>query len=161
MSVLELTERLRKDPELAARMLRLCEPPPQRTPVLSAADAAPILAPLLAGRETEALACIALDGRNRCIDAAILTQGSFQATVMNPVQILRWALTRREVPYGIMLAHNHPSGDPTPSPMDIGATRQVARAAGAVGILVLDHLIWADPETMHSFVEHGEMPPSH
>lgn len=159
MSVLELTKRLRKDPELAARMLRLCEPP-QRARMLCNTDAVPILAPLLAGRDTEALVCVALNGAGYVIDAAILTQGSPQATVVDPVQILRWALTRKAVPRSIILAHNHPGGDPTPSVADIDVTKQVAKAAKVVGLLLLEHLIWADPEQVYSFVEHGVMPPT-
>lgn len=157
MNIQELAERLRADPAMAERVLRLCEPP-AKAQVLCRQDAVPVLAPLLAGRETEAFVCIALDCAGGVIDAAILTQGSARATVVDPAQILRWALTRKSVPRSIILAHNHPSGDTEPSPEDIDITKQVAKATKAVGLVLLDHLIWADPEQVYSFVEHGQLP---
>ena len=133
------------DPEVAARVARLLgvsEPPP--TSVTSPEDVVSLVRPYLAGRETEALICVAVDRRNRPIDVAVLTTGSSGFTIVDPSQILRWVLTRTRPANAFILAHNHPSGDPTPSAQDHEVTTRVNAAARAVGLRLLDHVIVTD-----------------
>lgn len=100
-----------------------------------------VIYPLLAGREEEALVVIAVDRLVRFIDSTVLTIGSSAHTVVDPAQILRWVLTRAQPAHGFVIAHNHPSGDPTPSAQDREVTSRVAAAADAVDLRFLDHLV--------------------
>ncbi|NCY03783.1 MAG: hypothetical protein EBX36_12975, partial [Planctomycetia bacterium] len=59
----------------------------------------------------------------------------------------RWALTRARPAAGIILAHNHPSGDPTPSSQDYEVTRRVVDAGRVLGLPLLDHLVVTDDQS--------------
>ncbi len=142
MNALELAAILAARPEIASVIQRLAEPAP--TAIRQPSDAVAAFVSLLGARETEALAVVALDRKNRIIDSAILTTGSDAATVVDVRQILRWTLTRSRPAAAFMIAHNHPSGDPEPSTEDYTATRAVRKAADAVGLSFLDHLVVTD-----------------
>ncbi len=146
---------LRREPALAERCLRLLSPPPESVEVTLPEHALPLVWPLLAGRDHEALVSVALDIRARSIEVAVLSSGSPGATVVDPAQIYRWALTRSRPAASILLAHNHPSGDPRPSFADRVATERVAAAGKALHIPLADHLIVADPERWCSMAELG------
>lgn len=125
------------------------------------AAAVAVLAPLLtkdgALLEEEAFAAVALGSRGGIIDAAVLTRGSHRMTVVDPVQVLRWALTRRRLPSSIVVGHNHPSGDPSPSGQDIDTTRRLAAACRAVGVTLADHLIIGEAGRYTSLAEQGQL----
>lgn len=152
---LDAIRALRAHPELANTVLLLVAEPPTR--VTTPSEALALFRPLLAGRETEALAVAALDRRLRVIDCAILTTGSDTWTVVDPRQVLRWALTRARPAHAIILAHNHPSGDPEPSAEDRAVTRRVADAARAVGLVFQDHLVVTDAGEYVSLAIRGEV----
>lgn len=82
---------------------------------------------------------LALDTKHRLIERITISVGSLDHTFMNPREIFRDALAVNAA--AIIVAHNHPSGDPEPSVDDHVATRRVARAGETIGIDVLDHLI--------------------
>ncbi len=149
---------IERDPTLADRLLAVAEPPADRPTVTSAAAAAAVLAPLLRGRATEALAVAALDRRLRVIRAEILTTGNDGFCIVDPKQILRFALlSGRSGAHAIVVAHNHPSGDPTPSVQDQEVTKRLGAACRAVGIQLVDHIVIVD--TGHaSLAERGELP---
>lgn len=152
-----------RDPETAARLARMLTEAPQGGGIRTPQDAISILVPHLAGHEVEHVAVIAVDRRLRVLDVARLSSGTDGAAIVDPRTILRWALTRpRSGAYGIVLAHNHPSGDPTPSREDIGVTAKLAQACAAVGILLLDHLVVVDDPyaglRASSLVEMGHVP---
>lgn len=116
--------------------------------------------PLLTGPggttvESERLVVVALDRKGRVLEAAVMTIGSSCATIVDRRQILRWALLKDAT--SIVLAHNHPSGDPEPSVEDQLATRQVVKACEAVGLKLLDHVIVADGGLFTSMLERGLM----
>jgi len=143
------------DPDVRAKVEWLLSEPP--TKVRGPEEAEELVRPLLAGRETESLVCVALDQGARVIAAEVLTTGSHRYTVVDPVQVLRWALTRSRPPASIVIAHNHPSsGDPTPSLQDYEVTRRIQRSALAVGVPLHDHLIVGEGET-YSFAKHGDL----
>ena len=83
-----------------------------------------------------------LDGRNRLKAEENLTSGSSDAAMFPIREILSLAFSHNAP--GILVLHNHPSGDPEPSGEDIGATLQLQQAARLVGIRLLDHLIIGD-----------------
>jgi DNA repair protein RadC len=68
-------------------------------------------------------------------------------TQIHPREVFRFAI--RENCSRVLLVHNHPSGDPTPSAQDIAANRQLVEAGKIVGIEVLDHVIVANPARVH------------
>lgn len=120
-------------------------------------DAYTVLGPMLHGREVECLAVLALDRRNRALESAILTVGCDDHTIVEPRTILRWALRTRLPCRAIVVAHNHPSGDPTPSREDIEVTARLAQACAVVGISLLDHLVVTD-DGFRSLADLGALP---
>jgi DNA repair protein RadC len=123
--------------------------------VTTPAAAAALLVPRFAGLDAEELHALYLDRPGGAIAVRRLTCGSERFTVVEPRQILRVALEIGAD--GVILAHNHPSGDPTPSAQDRDVTRRVASAARAVGIRLVDHLVVAG-ERWTSLAEAGELP---
>ena len=83
-----------------------------------------------------------LDTRHRVLREALVTQGTLDASLISPREVFRLAIA--EGAAAVIIAHNHPSGDPTPSPDDRAVTRQIAEAGRALGIPVLDHVIVGD-----------------
>ena len=71
-----------------------------------------------------------------------MTRGTLNASLISPREVFRLAVV--EGAAAVILAHNHPSGDPAPSPDDRAVTRQIAEAERALGIPVLDHVIVGD-----------------
>ena len=111
------------------------EPATIRTPE----DAWHMVRPNLEALEHEELHALYLSRRNVVIALRPLTRGSDQATIMDPRQVFRPAVQCGAA--GVIIAHNHPSGDPTPSCTDISATQRLAAAGRVLGVALLDHLI--------------------
>jgi len=112
--------------------------------IATAQDAAALLAPLFADPGGERLALLYLDGGRRVI-AVDAHAGSGRDEIILPMTaIFRAALNHAAA--GLIVAHNHPSGDPAPSRADIAATRRLARTAASLGITLHDHLIFAAGE---------------
>jgi DNA repair protein RadC len=93
----------------------------------------------LAGLPHEAFMVIFLDVKNHVIDHEVLHEGTVDRAVVYPRRIIESALAHHAA--GLILSHNHPSGDPAPSQEDKRLTRSVVEAARTVEIRVLDHLI--------------------
>ena len=118
--------------------------PTVRPQVTSPEDAFAIVGPLLAGRDREHCLLVNLDVKHRLLDVATVSVGSVDHTFMGPREIFREALLAGAS--AVFLAHNHPSGDPTPSADDRQVTRRLAQAGTTLGVDVLDHLVVGDPE---------------
>ena len=82
-----------------------------------------------------------LDTRNRVVDREIPYQGTLNASLVRIAEVLRGAIRRNCA--AIIVAHNHPSGDPSPSPEDVALTRQLAEAGELMDVQVLDHVVVA------------------
>src|SRR5690606_11662385 len=95
----------------------------------------------MAHNEKEEFRILYLDARNGIIDEEQQQVGTVDHTPVYPREVVKRALERGAC--SIILVHNHPSGDPTPSRADIEMTKEVARAAAALGITVHDHIIIA------------------
>ncbi len=93
----------------------------------------------LAGNADECLELIFLSVRNTVIGTEIVSQGSLDRVSVSPRKIVERALAAKAA--ALILVHNHPSGDPTPSMDDVVLTKEVARAAALLGITVHDHII--------------------
>ena len=83
-----------------------------------------------------------LDTRNRCIAMRSVSIGSLNSNVAHPREVFHEAISHSAA--AIIVAHNHPSGDPTPSKEDEGLTRRLVKSGEILGIQVLDHLIIGD-----------------
>lgn len=119
---------------------RLQAPPADDRPrITSPADAANLLLPRLRDLEQEELHVVLLDTRNRVLDIRAVYRGSLNTSMVRIAEIFRPAI---EAPAAaIVVAHNHPSSDPSPSPEDVNVTRQIVQAGKLLDIDCLDHLI--------------------
>lgn len=90
----------------------------------------------------EHLCAILLDARSAILRVATVHIGTLTMSVVGPREIFREAI--REGASSLIIVHNHPSGDPTPSPEDIAITKQLAQVGGMLDIPVLDHIILGD-----------------
>ena len=102
--------------------------------------AAVALAPHFAHLERECLAVALLSRKQRLLAVTPIYYGSVAGTPVRVAELFTEAI-RRQAP-AILMAHNHPSGDPTPSADDIRTTREAANAARILGIELLDHLVF-------------------
>lgn len=89
--------------------------------------------------DREQFLVILLTTKNHVIDVEYVTEGTLNATLVHPREIFKPAIKRSA--HAIILAHNHPSGDPTPSKEDHMVTRRMVEAGKTIGIEVLDHLV--------------------
>jgi len=111
----------------------------------------------LRGSRREHFMILLLDGRHRVMSESQISQGTLTASLVHPREVFRPAV--RAAAAAIVLVHNHPSGDPTPSTEDFEVTRRLVSAGEVVGIRVVDHVVVADAG-FHSFQESGQMPNS-
>ncbi|TJY41446.1 JAB domain-containing protein [Cohnella pontilimi] len=115
---------------------------PEAPPVTRPQDAADLLMEELRHLREEHFVVLFLNTKNRVIGRQTVSVGSLNASVVHPREVFRAAIRRSSA--SILCAHNHPSGDPTPSPEDIQLTRRLAEAGELVGIELLDHIVIGD-----------------
>jgi len=108
-------------------------------PIRGPADVFRRLGPRLGHLQQEEFHALLLDTRHRVLREVLVTRGILDASLIHPREVFRVAVS--EGAAGIILVHNHPSGDPAPSEEDRAVTRQLAEAGRAVGIPVLDHVV--------------------
>jgi DNA repair protein RadC len=89
--------------------------------------------------DQEHLVVISLDAKNRVLSQETLYIGNVNTSIIRIAEIFRLAI-RQNAP-AIIISHNHPSGDPDPSPEDVRVTRQIVEAGKMLDIDVLDHLV--------------------
>jgi DNA repair protein RadC len=113
--------------------------PDERFQVRSPADAANLLMGEMSVLEQEHLRVMLLDTRNRVLAVTTIYVGSLNTSVIRVNELFREAIRRNAA--AIIVVHNHPSGDPAPSPEDVSVTRTILAAGKTLDIEVLDHLI--------------------
>ena len=123
--------------ELGRRLM--ASAPEERSKVTSPGDAANLLIPEMALLEQEHLRLVLLDTRNHVLSTPTIYIGSLNTSVVRVGELFRAAI--KENAAAIIVAHNHPSGDPSPSPEDVHVTRQIVKAGQLLDIEVLDHVI--------------------
>jgi DNA repair protein RadC len=89
--------------------------------------------------DKEKLYVIILNIKNRVIGYSLISMGSLTASIVHPREVLKAAILASAA--SIIIIHNHPSGDPDPSPDDIAITNRIAKASNIMGINFLDHII--------------------
>ena len=117
---------------------------------------AAFLLPQYGGAAVEQFGLVLLDTKYRLIRITMISVGSVDTTIVHPREVFREATSARAS--AIVLFHNHPSGDPTPSADDLVLTTRMVNAGDIMGIEVLDHLILAD-QRYYSLIESGKMQP--
>lgn len=108
--------------------------------------------PRFRGSKKETFMALLLNSSNQIIKEQIISIGTLNASIVHPREVFRQAII--EAAASIILVHNHPSGNPTPSNEDISVTKTLIEVGNIIDIKVLDHLIIAG-ETYTSFVKRG------
>jgi DNA repair protein RadC len=108
--------------------------------------------PLMRDLRKEVFRVLLLNRANRLVKEVTVSEGTLEASIVHPRDVFREALL--EPAAGIILIHNHPSGNPTPSEEDLRITKQLVDAGRLLGIKVYDHLILAG-ETYRSLADEG------
>lgn len=110
--------------------------------IQNASDAAAILAPALRDEPQEHFRVLLLNTRHEVLKLRSITIGGLDSSIIEPRDLFREAMSANSA--AIIVAHNHPSGDPTPSREDIAVTRRLYECGRLLGIEVLDHIIIGD-----------------
>ena len=106
----------------------------------------------LRDRRKEYFLALLLDSKNRIVREVQVSEGSLNQSIVHPREVFNQAV--RDSAAAVLLVHNHPSGDPTPSREDREITRRLREAGDLLGIRVLDHMIIGDGSYL-SFMEQG------
>ena len=125
---------------------------PERVQVTSSRVIAELLLPRHGNRAVEEFGAVLLDTKHRVLRTVVVSVGTLDSSVVHPREVFREATKAGAA--AVVLFHNHPSGDPRPSPDDIELTERLVAAGVVLGIEVLDHVILADTRYF-SFKEHG------
>lgn len=129
--------RLKAAQELGRRFYSFT--PGERVKIFSPADAANLVMGEMMYLEQEHVKTILLDTRNNVLKTPTVYIGGLNTTAVGMGELFRLAI--RENAAALILAHNHPSGDPSPSPQDVNVTRQLVQSGQLLGVGVLDHII--------------------
>jgi DNA repair protein RadC len=117
--------------------------PEKRYQIRSADDAASLVRTEMMYLDSEQFRVLVLNTKNHVIANLCLYQGTVNSSLLRAAEIFRPAIARKAS--NIIVCHNHPSGDPTPSPEDISVTKQLVEAGQLLEIELLDHLIIGNP----------------
>lgn len=123
-------------------------------PIRGPGDVFARVGPLLRDLRQEEFHALLLNTQHRVIRSVLVTRGILDAALIHPREVFRAAIV--ESAAGVILVHNHPSGDPSPSREDRVVTEQLVAAGSAVGIPVLDHVIIGEGSFV-SLSEKGDM----
>jgi DNA repair protein RadC len=126
--------------ELARRLASFREK--EKITINSPKDVFRLVGPELQALTQEVVKVLSLDSRNRLISCDLIFKGSLDTNIIHPREIFKKAL--ENFASSIILVHNHPSGDPEPSNLDIKITRRIVKAGEILGIKVQDHVIIGD-----------------
>jgi DNA repair protein RadC len=136
--------------ELGRRAAAEVEPPPLR--IRGPADVHRVCAPRLRDLAVEEFHVLALGSQSQVLGDLLITRGILNSSLVHPREVFRAAIA--EAAAGIIVVHNHPSGDPTPSADDREVTRQLVEAGRLLDVPVYDHVV-VGGERYVSFAEAG------
>ncbi len=117
------------------------------------ADAAKILRDWLGDPDREMFVCMLLDHRNRPVGLHTVHVGTLSASLVRVADVFKAGILANAS--AMIVAHNHPSGDPSPSRDDISVTQKLVDAGKLLEIKILDHVILGEGERFYSMREHG------
>jgi DNA repair protein RadC len=118
-------------------------------------DVLELMTPIYAGMEREVFYCLCLNTKNRLKKIVEVSLGSINASIVHPRELFREAVMLSTA--SVVVTHNHPSGDPTPSGADIQLTRRLSKAGDVLGIDVLDHVVIGGGGSYISMRDAGQM----
>ena len=136
--------------ELGRRVTTLA--PAERAIIRTPDDVAALLMPRFRYETKESFVAILLSTKNHVLKTPVISIGSLNASIVHPRELFREAINASAA--AVILAHNHPSGDPAPSPEDVSLTRKLVDAGKLLDIPVLDHIVLGDGKYI-SFKEKG------
>ena len=136
--------------ELGRRVTTLA--PAARAVIRTPDDVAALLMPRFRYETKESFIAILLSTKNHVLKTPVISIGSLNASIVHPRELFREAINASAA--AVILAHNHPSGDPAPSPEDVSLTRKLVDAGKLLDIPVLDHIVLGDGKYI-SFKEKG------
>ena len=127
--------------ELAVRYEVAYQPErPEEMPTISCPqDVYSLLGPEMSALAQEQLRVLLLNTRNQVVGQRTVYQGTVNSSAVRPAEVLRAAVIENAP--AIVISHNHPSGDPTPSPEDVKVTRDLVAAGKLLDIEVMDHIV--------------------
>lgn len=125
--------------EVASRISREVRPPATR--IREPEDVVRLFQDRLRDLQVEEFHLVALDSQSQVLRTVLITRGLLNSSLVHPREVFRAAIA--EAAAGIIVVHNHPSGDPTPSTEDRSVTRQLAEAGRLLDLPVYDHVIIA------------------
>lgn len=124
-------------------MIRECKTTKCRTPCRTPGDMAAVCADMQ-DMSQESMQVVILDSLNNIITRQMITLGLLDASLIHPREVFRAAIQHNGA--ALMMVHNHPSGDTSPSAEDLRVTKQMVEAGRILGIPVLDHVIIGRPD---------------
>lgn len=131
---------------IAELAVRIAESRMHEAVIRQPGDLAILLMPYFQQLAHEEFIVVLLDTKNKVISKRTIFRGSLNASIVHPREVFKYAI--RHSAAALLAAHNHPSGDPTPSREDIDVTRRLAESGKIVGIEVLDHVVFGDGKTV-------------
>jgi len=126
--------------ELSLRLRLICEKPCQD--IQKPVDVFELVRKGFYSKKREHLLLLSLDSKHRLISKDIISIGILTETLVHPREVFTQAILKSAA--AIILVHNHPSGDPTPSVQDITLTKRIAQAGITLGIPLIDHIVVCD-----------------
>jgi DNA repair protein RadC len=136
--------------EIVKRVKKSAVPDKKRNSLLSPREIFELLQPQIGNHKKEHFVLISFDTRNRVIGTDTISVGTLNASLVHPREMFEIAIRRHAA--SVIIAHNHPSGDPDPSDEDIRVTEKLMEAGKLLGIQVLDHVVVCN-NSYHSFSE--------
>ena len=118
----------------------------------SPTEAVDIIRDFIGNIDREIFLVVLVNTKNKLIGINTVSVGSLNASIVHPREVLKPAILANAA--GIIIGHNHPSGDPTPSREDLDITKRLGEACEIIGIKLLDHIIVGDGQYI-SFKERG------
>lgn len=128
---------------------------PSRPKLRSSAEAYVAISKVASKRKVESLWVLLLNSQNQVVHKHELCKGTANACVVHPRDVFGEALRRRAI--AIIISHNHPSGDPVPSPEDDALTKRMVESGRMLGVPVLDHLVVGKAGRYFSYADAGRM----
>lgn len=126
--------------------------PSKRFQIRSSKMAYGLMKPYFEDLSIEKFYCIMLNRRNEVLEVRMISQGGMSSTIVDGKIIFRQALEKGA--HGVILAHNHPTGNTNPSEADIRLTRNLSEFGAMIDLNVLDHVIYGENQ-FYSFADHG------
>jgi len=114
----------------------------EKTSIRSAEDIFALLNPTMRYLDKEYFKAVLLDTKHKVLQIKDISIGSLSSSIVHPRELFKAAIKASSA--AVILVHNHPSGDPHPSPEDLEVTKRLGEAGGILGIKVLDHIIIGD-----------------